>query len=87
MDASGAAVQIKDLHLISFSATLTVTPVEVIDTAKKLCLKDKSGNPPSYVSRRPLKLTLCVDVRESVPFTEEYLVLNKDHVRASLLQE
>lgn len=37
MDASEAAVQIKDLHLISFSATLTVTPVEVINAAKKLC--------------------------------------------------
>ena len=36
MDVSKTAIQIKDLHLISFSAVLTVTSVEVSIAAKKL---------------------------------------------------
>lgn len=37
MDESKAAIQIKDLHLISFSAVLTVTSAEALIAAKKLC--------------------------------------------------
>lgn len=54
---------------------------------QKALLKEKSGNPSGYVSRRPLKLMLCIALRESVGFTGEYLFLNKDHIRTSLLQK
>lgn len=53
-------------------ATFTVTRVEVFIAVLS---KEKSEKEPSYVMRRPLKLVLCIDLRESVGFRGKYLVL------------
>lgn len=65
-------------------ATFTVTGVEVLIAA---LLKEKSGKKPSYVLRRPLKLVLCIHLRESVGFRGKYHVQTEKHIGTSLVQE